>query len=282
MSLRLRRRTSGAETTSARSRIDPGMDSHVAHAPARKNEREQRMTTLRQQRTEAPSGALPSDGLSRFIEAGAWAAMAGGSAMVASLLLEWLVVPHEQLGTEAFLTSSYLVSSGLRLLSLVLLPWALIGIYGPQSRAAGTFGLWTFVVAFFGAALSVGSTWAEVFVWPTLAQAAPGMMSGSATDMASYLIVGLQVSFPLFGLGLTLFGAATFRAGVYPRWQSVLLIVSIPVTMFLDPTPGTFQESIGQIMLGVAVAALGWHALGREPSRISPYGPGAGTEGDGR
>jgi len=24
-----------------------------------------------------------------------------------------------------------------------------------------------------------------------------------------------------------------------------LLIVSIPVTMFLDPTPGTFQESIG-------------------------------------
>ena len=158
------------------------------------------------------------------------------------------------------------MSSGLRLLGLVLLPWALIGIYGPQSRAAGTFGLWAFVVVFLGTALAAGSTWAEVFVWPTLAQVAPGMMSGSATDMSLYLLAGLQVSFPLFGLGLILFGAATFRAGVYPRWAAALLIVSIPVTMFLDPTPGTFQESIGQILLGISVATLGWYAL-RDPSR---------------
>ncbi len=180
--------------------------------------------------------------------------------------MEWLVVPHERLGSEAFLTSSYLLSSGLRLLGFVLLVWGLIGIYGPQSRAAGTFGLWTFVVVFLGTALSVGNTWAEVFVWPTLAQVAPGMMSGAATDMSSYLLAGLQVSFPLFGLGLILFGAATFWAGVYPRWAAVLLIVSIPLTMFLDPTPGTFQESIGQILLGISVAALGLHALRATPS----------------
>jgi hypothetical protein len=223
------------------------------------------MTTLQQQRTEVPSGASLSDGLSRFVGAGAWAAMAGGSAMVASLLLEWLVVPHELLGTEAFLTSSYLVSSGLRLLSLVLLPWALIGIYGRQSGAAGAFGLWAFALVFLGATLTVGNAWAEVFVWPTLAQGDPGMMSGTVTDMSSYLVAGLNVSFPLFGLGLILFGVATFRAGVYPRWAAVLLAVSIPVTMFLDPTPGSFQESIGQILLGISVAALGWHAL-RMPS----------------
>ena len=58
----------------------------------------------------------------------------------------------------------------------------------------------------------------------------------------------------------------TIRAGVYPRWASVLLIVSIPVTMFLDPTPGKFQESIGQILLGISVATLGWYAL-RNSSR---------------
>src|SRR3712207_9271258 len=104
-------------------------------------------------------------------------------------------------------------------------------------------------------------SWAEVFVWPTLAQVAPNTMSGSIMDTPSYLVAGLNVSFPLFGLGLILFGVATFRAGVYPRWAAVLLIVSIPVTMFLDPTPGTFQESIGQILLGISVAALGWHAL---------------------
>jgi hypothetical protein len=165
-------------------------------------------------------------------------------------------------------TSSYLVSSGLRLLSVALLPWALIGIYQRQSRSAGNFGLGAFVVVFLGATLTVGNAWAEVFVWPTLAQVAPDTMTESVADMPSYLVAGLNVSFPLFGIGLILFGVATIRAGVYPRWASALLIVSIPVTMFLDPTPGSFQESIGQILLGIAVATLGWHAL-RSPSSIT-------------
>ena len=100
------------------------------------------------------------------------------------------------------------------------------------------------------------------------------MMSGVATDMSSYLLAGLQVSFPLFGLGLILFWA-TFSAGVYPRWAAALLIVSIPVTIFLDPTPGTLQESIGQILLGAAVAAFGFYASRRAPSIASAREPGA-------
>jgi hypothetical protein len=222
--------------------------------------------TTQQQSIKVPSEAQPSDGMTRFIGAGTWSAIASGLAMVVSLLMEWLVVPHERLGPEAFLTSFYSVSSGLRLLSIVLLPWALIGIYERQSRSAGTFGLWAFVVAFLGTVLTVGNVWAEVFVWPTLTQIGPSMMSGSITETSSYLVAGLNVSFPLFGLGLILFGAATFRAGVYPQWASVLLIVSIPVTMFLDPTPGSFQESIGQILLGIAVASLGWYTLRQAPT----------------
>jgi hypothetical protein len=227
------------------------------------------MTTLQQPREEAPSEALPSDGLSRFVRAGAWAAMVSGLALVASFLMEWLVVPYERLGQpEAFFTSAYQASSGLRLLSIVLLLWALIGIYGRQSRAAGTFGLWAFVVVFLGTAFVAGNTWAEVFVWPTLAQVAPNMLSVPVftTEASSYMSLGLNLSFPLFGIGLILFGVATFMASVYPRWIAVLLIISIPVTMFLDPTAGTFQESIGQILWGFAVALLGWYALRRGPS----------------
>jgi len=224
------------------------------------------MTTTQQQSIKVSSEAPSASGLSRFVRAGAWAAIVSGLAIAVSLLIDWLVVPHERLGPEAFLTGSYLASSGLRLLGIALLPWALIGIYGRQSRSAGTFGLWAFAVVFLGATLTVGNAWAEVFVWPTLAQEAPNMMSGSATDMSSYLVAGLNVSFPLFGLGLILFGVATIREGVYPRWAPVLLIVSIPVTMFLDPTPGSFQESIGQILLGISVATLGWYAL-RNTSR---------------
>jgi hypothetical protein len=231
------------------------------------------MTTqqTQQQGVKVPSGTLLSDGLSRFVRLGAWAAMVSGVAVVVSMVLAWLVVPYERLGlTEAYLTTSYSVSSGLRLLGVVLLVWGLIGIYGPQSRAAGTFGLWTFVFAFLATALAAGNTWAEVFVYPTLAQIAPAMLSGAGFGTeAAYMSTGLSLSYPLFYLGLILFAAATFWARVYPRWIAVLLVVSVPVTMFLDPTAGTFQESIGPALWGIAVAAYGFYALRRGPSTTS-------------
>ena len=230
------------------------------------------MTSTQQTQQQAikdPPQALPSDGMSRFVRAGAWAAMVSGVALVISTLLAWLVVPYEHLGqTEAYLTTSYSVSSGLRLLAFVLLAWGLIGIYGPQSRAAGTFGLWTFAFVFLGTALAAGNVWAEVFVYPTLAQVAPDMVSGGfTTEASSYMSTGLTLSYPLFFLGLILFAAATFWARLYPRWIALLLIVSVPVTMFLDPTAGTFQESIGPALWGFAFAAYGFYAfLRRGPS----------------
>jgi len=197
--------------------------------------------------------------------------MASGLALIVSMLLAWLVVPYEHLGlTDAYLSSTYSVSSGLRLLGFVLLAWGLMGIYGPQSRAAGTFGLWTFVFVFLGTALAVGNVWAEVFVYPTLAQIAPDMLAGAGFETeAAYMSTGLSLSYPLFFLGLILFGAATFWARVYPRWIAVLLIISVPVTMFLDPTAGTFQESIGPMLWGIAVAAYGFYALRRARSTTS-------------
>ena len=232
------------------------------------------MTTTQQtqqQGVEVPAGALPSDGLSQFVRMGAWAAMVSGLALVVSMVLAWLVVPYERLGlTDAYLTTSYSVSSGLRLLALVLLVWGLIGIYSPQSRAAGTFGLWTFVFVFLGTALAAGNVWAEVFVYPTLAQIAPDMLSGAGFEReAAYMSTGLSLSYPLFFLGLILFAASTFWARVYPRWIALLLVISVPVTMFLDPTAGTFQESIGPALWGFAIAAYGFYALRRGPSTTS-------------
>lgn len=227
--------------------------------------------TTRQARTMSSA-----DGFTQFIGAGAWAAILSGLALAASLLLEWLVLPYEQLGqTETLLTRSYLLSAGLRLLSTILLLWALIALYARQSRAAGTFGLWAFVVAFLGTALQAGETWAEVFAFPTLGQAAPGLWSGQTTETSSYLVSAIFLSAVFLGLGWILFGASMFSARVYPRWAGVLLIVSIPVTIILggqNQESGTFVEAIGQIMFGIAVAALGFYALRIAPSSTSSEG----------
>jgi hypothetical protein len=224
------------------------------------------VTVRRETATQRP------DRLSTFIAAGAWAAIVGGAALVISFLLEWLVVPYRRLGeAETYSSVSYQVSSGLRLLSTVLFLWALLALYDRQSSTAGSFGLWGFVVAFFGTALAAGNTWAEVFVWPTLAQVAPNVITAMEANEqlaeASSLQSGMGLSFPLFGVGIVLFGLATLRAGVYPRWATGLLTVSIPLTMFLPRTPGTFYESIGQIVAGSAFMILGWYALRVSPTR---------------
>jgi hypothetical protein len=71
---------------------------------------------------------------------------------------------------------------------------------------------------------------------------------------------------PTIFLGLVLFGGAPFWARVNPRWIAVLLIILVPVTMFLDPKAGTFQESIGPALWGFAVAAYGFCAFRRAPT----------------
>src|SRR5215212_1676750 len=116
------------------------------------------MTTqqTQQQGIKVPSEGRASDGMSRFVRAGAWAAMVGGLALVVSMVLAWLVLPYERLGlTEAYLTTSYSVSSGLRLLGLVLLVWGLIGMDRPEWRAAGALGVWTFGFVVRATALAV-------------------------------------------------------------------------------------------------------------------------------
>jgi hypothetical protein len=67
-----------------------------------------------------------------------------------------------------------------------------------------------FIAAFGVILLTQGLSvpWAEVFVWPTLAQIASNMMSGSVTGLSSYLVAGLNASFLFFGIGLILFGVA--------------------------------------------------------------------------
>jgi hypothetical protein len=142
----------------------------------------------------------------------------------------------------------------------------LLALYNWQSVAVGTFGLWAFVVAFFGAVMLAGNDWAEVFVWPTLAQVAPNVFTGAAAPQP--LATRILLSAPLFGIGIVLFGLATLRAGIYPRWASALLIISIPATIFLPNTSGTFWESIGDVMLGAAFMILGWYDLRVAPSRL--------------
>src|SRR5437660_7857799 len=107
------------------------------------------------------------------------------------------------------------------------------GIYGRQVEEAGWIGLAAFLLLSLCWALQTAFVFTEAFVLPVLATTAPkfvegtlGIVNGYPTDFnlgalpALYAMVG--VSYMLGGL---LFGVATFRADILPRWAAGLLAV---------------------------------------------------------
>ncbi len=170
------------------------------------------------------------------------AAIVGGVLAVLSDLVSFLVPDYENF-SETATTGAYTVESVLFLLATVLLLLGLVGLYASQAEAAGVLGLVAFLVAFLGTALVVGAIWAETFVAPSVAEVAPEFLD---EEPGGRLGLGFLLSFPLSALGWLLFGVATYRARVYPRWAAILLMVGAALSFL--PLP----------ILGVAIGVLGF------------------------
>lgn len=151
-------------------------------------------------------------------------------------LVVYLVNPQSATTVSYTVGLLYLPSTALLLLGLV-------GLYTSQSQATGLLGLVGFLTAFLGTVLLVGALWFEVFVTPSLAAQAPELAE-SVWGQTGYLLT------LLFGvIGWVLFGVATLRARVYPRWAAILLMVGGVIAFLPGPLVG--------IVFSVTVAYLG-------------------------
>lgn len=195
---------------------------------------------------------------SNLIRWGGLAAIVSGVSSVTGDLLG-LAVDLES--AESALTTPYILVFLLYLLGTVLLLLGLVGLYASQSEAAGVLGLVGFLVAFVGTALFSGAIWFELFITPSLATEAPELAE------AELGFAGFILSFLLVVIGWLLFGVATLRARVYPRWAAILLIVGAVISFIPIPLSG--------IALSVAVAWLGFilftgrGASVEQPTRVS-------------
>jgi uncharacterized membrane protein (DUF485 family) len=129
-------------------------------------------------------------------------------------------------------TEAFFIQSVLTLLAGTLLLGGMVGLYMRQSEIAGKLGLIGFLLAFFGTTLVVGDFYANTFVTPLVAQAAPAFLDN---PLSGNLQVWLPFDFTLLALSWILLAIATIRARVYPRGPSWLLLVS--VLLALVPFP---------------------------------------------
>ena len=119
--------------------------------------------------------------------------------------------------------------------------------YDRQAREAGMFGLVAFCAAIIGPVNLGANMWFEGFAVPWLAGVVPQVLTAEKTI---FWQVGYLSSYLLFAFGWVLFGGASLRAGVFPRFISLAIVVG-GIVGFLAARP-----PYGAV-LGLALLSLG-------------------------
>lgn len=164
--------------------------------------------------------------------------------------------------------------------------FGMMGLYARQVEKAGWLGLAGFVMFSVWLAMVMCFSFVEAIILPQLAAEFPayvesfmGMFAGVPGAIDLGLLPTLwNISGPLFIVGPLLFGIATFRAGVLPRWAGGLLAlgaVLVPAGAFLPPQ----YESLVMVPVGLAMTWLGYALVAERRAKASDavYGPLAAT-----
>jgi len=140
----------------------------------------------------------------------------------------------------------------------------LSGLYARQAAKTGWLGLAGYLMLELWLVLIMGFSFVEAFVLPHVASTSPalvqawmGMFNGPAgTFDLGVLPTVWTLTGPVYIIGGLLFGTATFRAGVLPRWAGALLALSTLLAPLAALLPNASQPKTA-IPVGIALAWLG-------------------------
>jgi hypothetical protein len=183
-----------------------------------------------------------------FTRWGGLAAIASALLAVVSFVLYTAIVGDARL-SDAATSGVFFLPSGAQLLAMMLLLVGLVALFARQAGMFGFLGVTSFLLALLGTTLAAGALWSQVFVVPRLAQSAPQIVDRAGGSV----LAGFLLSFLLLGVGWILFGVATLRTRVFPRWAVILLIVGAVISILPVPSRA--------LILEVAAASLGFTLL---------------------
>lgn len=186
--------------------------------------------------------------MERFVRLGLIAAAVGGALLACGALFA-LLPPHYANFSDQVVTGRYALSSGLRLLGAVAMTWGLIALYLRQADRAGSLGLVAVIFCLANMLLQGGWMFADLFVAPSFARAAPDILNGHAPARlsAGFLVAWFANS------SFLLLAVATFRARVLPVASGMALLVAGVVTLIPLPMDGPAYE----VVIGLAMVVAG-------------------------
>ncbi len=189
----------------------------------------------------------------------------GLGAMVAGIIFAGIQPIHPPDVLASVNTTAWAIITPLKTVMCLLFLLGITGIYARQVEKTGWLGLAGFLVFSLGWAITTANVFAETFIMPPLASEAPKFVDsflGVAGGRASEVNLGaVPVLFAFAGilymLGGLLFGIATFRAGILPRWAGGLLAATAALTPLAALLPHALQRFVA-IPMGLALAWLGY------------------------
>ena len=221
---------------------------------------------------------------------------AGLSAMVAGICYMIVGIFHPLNGLSSVTTTRWVI---VHIFACAMSFFGLLGmagLYARQVEKSGWLGLAGYLLLSLWLAIIGGFTFVEVFILPTLATVGPagpkfaeaflGMFTGSPSVINFGVLPTIwTVTNLLYLLGGLLFGIATFRASILPRWAGILLAVGTIIGPVAILFPPELQPKVA-VPVGFALAWLGY-ALWSErrapvseplPVKVSPLPSKTGAD----
>jgi len=162
---------------------------------------------------------------------------------------------------------AHAISLGFSAIGLI----GITGIYAKQAKQAGIIGLIGYLMFFFALVLLTNFVFFEAFFLPHLIEEAPtftgeffAIFDNTSTLSTINALNGINGL--LYIVGGTLFGVATIRAGVFPRWAAIIFTIGT-----LGALTGIVDQSIARLttyILGLGLFWLGFALLVDRPQRV--------------
>ena len=189
----------------------------------------------------------------------------GLAAVAAGIIFAGIQPIHPPDFLPSVTTTAWAIIIFFKLVMCLLFLIGITGLYARQAEEAGWLGLAGFVLLILSWWLQTAYVFIDAFVLPVLASAAPPFVDsflGIVNQHPGELNIGaLPAIYGLLGicymLGGLLFGLATFRAGVLPRWPAGLLAVAATLTPAAALLPHAIQR-YAAIPVAFALAWLGY------------------------
>ena len=213
---------------------------------------------------------------------------AGLSAMAAGIIFVVIQLINPPYVLSSVTTDAWTISESSKVAMCILGLIGLTGLYARQANEAGWLGLAGYLLFSLFYALTLPFVFAQAFILPLLATTAPAFVEGwlgiiknpgapVEMNLGALPVLYRLAGFAGYLIGGLLFGIATFRAGVLPRWAAGLLAVAGPLGPVAVALLPYALERYAGVPLGLALVWLGYALFSERREQAAEPAPGTGS-----